>query len=676
MDNLTYVPIIVGGSLFVASLYILSKKKKQNKAEILTATSNKSSLSPKEVIKSPLQKAPQVNYGPVNIYFGSQTGASHNFAKALAEEAKKAGFEPTIIDLADFHPESFKDVKFALFTVSTQGEGEPPENAKKFYQYLISSERTATDMKGLKYSVFGLGNKQYQYYNAMGKRFNQEIERCGGERVYRYGEGDDNENLEDDFNSWKEGVWAELTKVAQASGAANTTGSRKSSKQSSKAASAQPYVVKFSSDLKEIDLDIYDAKNDGKEYDFQIKQYLSSSSANFTLLKELRQKTDDGSTLHVEIDCASAGLTYQTAQNLSIYPENSSDDVEKVAKLLGLNLGDVFTIEKNPEDEKSGSFKHPIPSPISVETYLTKFCDIQGSLKKKQLKDLAQFCQNEDKKNKLLFLASSEGKAEYDIQIQSRMRGLLDLIEEYGIQLSLENLLQISSLIQPRLYTIASSSKQHPNSVHLCVTVSDDTLPDGTNKRGLTSSYLVRRYQESLQGKALGKAKINIRDSTFSLPTDSSKPVIMVGPGAGIAPFKGFVDEKAYLMETGGENTYGELTLYFGCKGNKWDNLYKEELAQHQANGILKDYYVAFSREQEKKVYVQDLIQKNGEQMSQLLFEQNGTLYICGSMAMGKSVLAKVAELAASHYKIDLKEAHSKVEELEKNKKVIKELWG
>jgi len=344
--------------------------------------------------------------------------------------------------------------------------------------------------------------------------------------------------------------------------------------------------------------------------------------------------------------------------------------------LLGLNLSDVFAIEKNSENEDDGNFKHPIPSPISVETYLTKFCDLTSSLRKKQLKDLAQFCANEDNKNKLLFLASSEGKAEYDIQIQSRMRGLIDLIEDYGVKLSLENLIQVSSLIQPRLYTIASSSKQHPNSAHLCVTVHDDILADGTTKRGLTSTYLVRKYQEFLQGKTLGKAKINIRDSTFSLPTDSNTPVIMVGPGAGIAPFKGFIDEKAYLMKTGGENTYGEMTLYFGCKGNNWDNLYKEELAQHQADGIIKDYYIAFSREQEKKVYVQDLIQKNREQMSQLLFEQGGVLYICGSMSMGKSVLGKVADLAASYYKIDANEAQSKVGELEKNKKIIKELWG
>ena len=104
----------------------------------------------------------------------------------------------------------------------------------------------------------------------------------------------------------------------------------------------------------------------------------------------------------------------------------------------------------------------------------------------------------------------------------------------------------------------------------------------------------------------------------------------MVGPGAGIAPFKGFIDEKAHLNKTGEENLYGEMTLYFGCRGTNWDHLYKEELAQFHAEDLLKDYYVALSREQEHKVYVQDLIWKNKDQVTKLLFDTNGVLYMCG----------------------------------------------
>jgi len=307
---------------------------------------------------------------------------------------------------------------------------------------------------------------------------------------------------------------------------------------------------------------------------------------------------------------------------------------------------------------------------------LTRFCDLQGTLRKKQLKDLAPFCSNEDNKNKLLFLASNEGKAEFEIQIASRMKGLLDVIEEFDVKITLDQLIQFSTLIPPRLYTIASSSKKHPDSVHLCVSITADDLPDGKKKVGITSDLLTRRYKDGVQGKSFGKIRINIRDSTFSLPLDGSLPVIMVGPGAGVAPFKGFVDEKAHLVTAGIENPYGDLTLYFGCRGHEWDYLYKEEFNAHHAAGLLKDLHCAFSRDQENKIYVQDLILRNKDKMCEILFELNGIFYICGSTAMGKAVMARLVELAAGHFKIEQEEAKAKIEELEKSKKIIKELWG
>jgi len=136
--------------------------------------------------------------------------------------------------------------------------------------------------------------------------------------------------------------------------------------------------VVVSSELKEVDLN--SLTNDNKEYDFQAKQYITSSLATITSIRELRQKTHDGSTIHIEIDCASAGISYKTAQNLAIYPENSSEIVDKAASILGLNLDEVFEVTPN-SDAGKGKFKHPIPSPVSVRTYLTRFCDLQSALR-------------------------------------------------------------------------------------------------------------------------------------------------------------------------------------------------------------------------------------------------------------------------------------------------------
>lgn len=197
-------------------------------------------------------------------------------------------------------------------------------------------------------------------------------------RVYRLGEGDDNESLEDDFNTWKEQLWDELKKYASALQAESGL---KIKRQPSKAPEGLAFNLVFKQDEKEVDVIHYDNKNDGKTYNFQAKQYLASNSAKVTFSRELRQKTDDGSTLHVEIDISTTGLNYITAQNLALYPENTSDFVEKAARVFGVELDSVFALEEKADNEGRVKFEHPFPTPISVRTYLTKFCDLQGPIK-------------------------------------------------------------------------------------------------------------------------------------------------------------------------------------------------------------------------------------------------------------------------------------------------------
>lgn len=138
-----------------------------------------------------------------------------------------------------------------------------------------------------------------------------------------------------------------------------------------------PFILTVTQE-EEVDLD---KCKDDKPYDFQMKQYLSSAKCQITLIRELRQKTDDGSSLHIEIDNGSVGMRYRTADNLAIFPENSDDIVARVAKLLKLNLDDVFNLEENTDLDKNIKYKFPFPTPISVRTYLTKFCDLVGPIR-------------------------------------------------------------------------------------------------------------------------------------------------------------------------------------------------------------------------------------------------------------------------------------------------------
>jgi NADPH-ferrihemoprotein reductase len=158
----------------------------------------------------------------MKILFGSQTGTAEEFAKTLAAEAKSKGFAPKVMDLEEFKPpEALKKERGGLivFVLATYGDGEPTDNAKPFHDWLIDDDKTganngALPFQGVRFTVFGLGNKTYAQYNAIGKLFFKKAKELGGEVAYEMGLGDDDGTLEEDFNKWKSGLWNALSKTS------------------------------------------------------------------------------------------------------------------------------------------------------------------------------------------------------------------------------------------------------------------------------------------------------------------------------------------------------------------------------------------------------------------------------------------------------------------------------
>lgn len=150
--------------------------------------------------------------GNLTIYFGSQTGTAEEFAKTLEGEAKTNGFNAKVIDLEDFEPEDMQNDNIAIFAMATYGEGDPTDNAIDFNKWIKDKHQELDDafFKGLKYAVFGLGNRQYEHYNKMGRYIDSRLEELGGTRVFKYGEGDDDQNLDEDFDTWREELWPSL----------------------------------------------------------------------------------------------------------------------------------------------------------------------------------------------------------------------------------------------------------------------------------------------------------------------------------------------------------------------------------------------------------------------------------------------------------------------------------
>jgi NADPH-ferrihemoprotein reductase len=618
--------------------------------------------------------------GHLSVYFASQTGTAETFAKQLEREGADHGFLVHVIDLEDVNIDQLlstertdDSISKAVFLCSTYGEGEPTDNAASFVMELksrisISSrfgeeEKKEVDspsidpcLSGLKYCVFGLGNKQYEHYNAMGKFFDSTLESLGASRIAPLGLGNDDEDLEADFEAWKDNVlWPFLKKKYVKEGTAIVHKRTHDLPET-------PYHVEYLEKITKQDKLSHD------EIHSSGRHYFTSFDCPVTANRELRNISDPGSTVHIEIDVSKAkGFSYHSADNLGVLPVNSDSVVELVAATLNYDLDAVFRIKAAPNHEWHGA---PFPMPITVRECLTRYCDLTGAPRRSDLKLLASYATDQVDKKALLRMASKEGRAEYREKILEAHVGLVDLLRLCpSIEAPLEHFLAFCPRLLPRFYTISSSSSVHPRSVHLTVAVTETKKKDGSVFKGICSTYLA--------GLAAHKSMVRVfnRESTFRLPTDPTRPIIMIGPGTGVAPMRALLQEREYQHKVM-KHKVGLNVLYFGCKISSMDYLYEDEMTKFKADGILHKMYVAFSREQAEKVYVQHLLVENAEETWDLINSEGAYIYVCGGVKMGHDVSEALRSICVTRGKLSLDSAKTYMDELASEGRYVQELWA
>jgi NADPH-ferrihemoprotein reductase len=616
--------------------------------------------------------------GLVTIYFGSQTGTAETYAKQLAGEGADHGFLVHVVDLEDttvleFVQEKSRDdmISKAVFLCSTYGEGEPTDNAlsnvtamksllgvdvgKEEEKKEFENATTQPILSNLQFCVFGLGNTQYEHYNATGKFFDVALEKLGATRIAPIGLGDDDKDIEEDFEKWKDSVlWPTMEKLYMQDGAVVTRKDVTSLPET-------PFVVEFV-EAKEPD------SLSHSEIHSSSRHYFTSIDCPVTVVRELRDSSDPGSTVHIEIDVSEEkNFSYHTADNLGVFPINSTATIESVAKSLKYNLDSVFRVKPAKDHEWQGAM---FPMPLTVRECLSRYCDLTSSLRRSDLKLLASYAKDPIDKKALLRMSSKEGKAEFREKITEQHVGLVDLLRLCpSIEAPLEHFLSFCPKMLPRYYTISSSSSLHPNTVHLTVSVTQALRSDGSVFKGLCSSYLADLTP------GFSKVRIFNRESTFRLPEDCSKPIIMIGPGTGVAPMRALLQERAYIRDVKKLNI-GANILYFGCKKSSQDFLYKEELKKFQIDGVLNHLFLAFSRESAKKVYVQHLLLENAKETWELIDGQGAHIYVCGGVKMGNEVAETLRSIVITVGNHDSTSAKHYLENLANKGRFVQELWA
>ena len=358
------------------------------------------------------------------------------------------------------------------------------------------------------------------------------------------------------------------------------------------------------------------------------------------LVNRMLTEGSDKETRHFELSLEGSGLSYEPGDSLGVLPFNCSGVVDDLLAAVGFSGSEEVVIGETKIKLRDALLKNYACTVLS-KIQIKKFNEIA------QVDALAEMLKIENKDNLIDYMWGRE---------------LIDLFLEYPQpDLSVEDFTGLLRLMPPRLYSIASSLSAHSDEVHLTVAVVRyDT--HGRKRKGVCSSYLAERVGETIPCYFHP-------NKNFKLPEDSDKPIIMVGPGTGIAPFRAFIEERKV---TGAS---GKNWLFFGDRSQKTDYLYGDEWEEYKKNGVLNELDLAWSRDQSEKVYVQHKMLERSSELWDWL--DNGALfYVCGDASrMAKDVDQALRTIAQEQGTMSEEDSAAWVKALQKERRYLKDVY-
>eukprot|EP01094_Clydonella_sp_ATCC50884_P014473 TRINITY_DN248_c2_g1_i2.p1 TRINITY_DN248_c2_g1~~TRINITY_DN248_c2_g1_i2.p1 ORF type:complete len:639 (+),score=234.84 TRINITY_DN248_c2_g1_i2:99-2015(+) len=596
-------------------------------------------------VRAKKKKKKKVEGPPMKILFGSQTGTAEEFAGTLMEEAQMYGFDATVVDMDAYFadgPEQLGEEKGVVALVlATYGEGEPPDNAKDMTDWISAEHREEGSMSALKYIVFGLGNRTYPDFNALARLYDKRLQELGATRIHERGEGDDECSLEEDFEKWRSSLWAPL--CAEFNVVAVATPPKQK---------AAAYTLQYVDEKEKLSDHITWRKGPIAKNVVDAKNPIWCDVA---INRELHGDGSDRSCRHVEVLLPDT-IQYEAGDHLGVYAPNSDHVVEEAAELLQEDLERVFKLR----DEN----KRVVLGPMKVRRALQYFVELTAVPRKAFLSHLVPYTSEASELQRLNDAISSQDR--YNEWIKTPGRTVLEVLRELpSCHVPFHFFLEICPSMNPRYYSISSSPHIAEGSAHLTAVVVEFESATGRLHRGVSTTHLARTQP----GQRL---PVFVRKSTFRLPRDPLLPVIMIGPGTGVAPFRGFIQERKAMLDRG--KNLGPAILFYGCR-KRTDYLYREELEQAVTDGALTELCVAFSREQEKKVYVQHQVLEKADVLWEYL--QTGSVYVCGdARSMAKDVHRALRSVVMEKSGKDQTEAESFMTKLQTSGRYHQDVWS
>lgn len=641
----------------------------------------------------------------VNVLFGTVTGNAEEIAtnihSVLPEKGLGQGYLRNLAQYSDvpaFTKASERDGVYNVIVVSTTGDGDPPETIRPFMKLLRAKD--SSKLKGLNFAVLGLGDTNYENFCRTGKRVDAGLPKLGASRFLKRGDADDGTGLELVVEPWIKSLWTKLAQITSSDFPQNTQVSTNNSFTPNTTAVDTNSLPK--KDVLESTLESTVRKVTAEQLGFDesklpplpaIKHKLEPATASQTkpLLPSVHPAYDPAIVYEATVTGARI-LTATNSEKTVWHMELKCDVVDENTKGFAYRPGDAFGIfVKNIPDEverflsvtqMDGTQAVCITSPegnplvtATISRLVEERIDLRALPSKTTLRVLSEFCQDESQRRELLTFSSRSGRAEYSARISRPGLTLLEVLEKFATSCtaSIATFLDLVPAPGLRWYSATSSPiLDGMNVLHFTFSVIHD---------GLATPALAQRCKAQLTGEAVEPVLLLPRESDsvshFRPPVSLATSYIMVGPGTGVAPFRGFLRERrALLQEREDAETAGTTMLFFGCRRKEEDYLYETDLQDLANDGVLNVLDVAFSRETATKVYVQDRLAARKHEIAELI-KGGGSVFVCGDgggMAIGvHNALSKiVTELLCNGSEDDGK---ALMKELSNDHRYVRDIW-
>ena len=535
--------------------------------------------------------APAAEAPAITLLSASQTGNARRVAEQLRDDLLAARLNVKLVNAGDYKFKQIAQEKLLLVVTSTQGEGDPPEEAVALHKYLMSKK--APQLPSTAFAVFGLGDTSYEFFSKAGKDFDSRLAELGAERLLDRVDAD--VEFAADAEKWRKEIVALLQQrvpaETPAQAAVAATGSVN-----------EVFTTPYTRDEPLV--------------------------ATLAVNQKITGRASDKDVRHIEIDLGDAGLRYQPGDALGVWYENDPALVKELTELLWLR-GDEQVEVKGQSLPLAQALQQHFELTVNTPQIVAQY---------------AKLVRNE----RLLTLAADKAQLQHYAQTVP----IVDMARQAPGELNPEQLLSLLRPLTPRLYSIASSQAETENEVHITVGAVRYEI-DGRPRAGGASSYLADRLEEDGEVRYFIEHKDN-----FRLSDNPDAPVIMIGPGTGIAPFRAFMQQRE------NDGAGGKNWLFFGNPHFTEDFLYQVEWQRYVKEGLLTHIDLAWSRDQQHKVYVQDKIREKGAEVWRWL-QEGAHLYVCGDAnRMAKDVEQALLDVVAEQGGMDPEAADEFLSEL------------